>query len=170
MLWITYENATEIKVYCGHRAWEQRPLVECIILLMACRLLYWHIGNCKPPSPQRGNEMILGVDVRSSAVETCCLLRREKKLEYREERREKRRRKGAHCATRWAPNAKRKKSTLRVASSEQRKKTNNQKRTTNFVPKLSHILQPSLRNLLGTGALAIGKKSWGYTTGIDRYQ
>ncbi|MDO6470722.1 hypothetical protein [Maribacter sp. 1_MG-2023] len=54
----------------------------------------------------------------------------------------------------------------RITNSEQRKKrtTNNQN-----VPKLPHILQPSLRNLFGTGALAIGKRPWGNAIGIDRY-
>ena len=49
---------------------------------------------------------MLGVDVRSSAVETCCLLRREKKLEYREERREEERERIAQHAERHTQSAK----------------------------------------------------------------
>lgn len=73
---------------------------------------------------------------------------------------------------RVALSAERKKSVPRAASSEQRKKrtTINEQPTTNFVPKLPYILQPSLRNLFGTGALATGKRPWGNAIGIDRYQ
>lgn len=98
---------------------------------MACRLLYWHIGNCKPPSPQKGNEMILGVDVRSSAVETCCLLRREKKLEYREERREEERERIVQHAERHTQSAKKKhtaRSVKRTAQKIEQLTTNNHQR------------------------------------------
>ncbi|MGO4918596.1 hypothetical protein [Maribacter spongiicola] len=56
-------------------------------------------------------------------------------------------------------------SVKRTAPSAKKRTTNNEK----SVPKQSHILQPSLRDLFGTGAITIGKRPWGNAIGIDRY-